>query len=502
MSDQLRILIVEDVPNDAELALRELKRAGIIFDARRVETAAEYRRELEKFNPQLILSDFPMPNFDGTEALAIARDSFPDIPFIFISGSIGEEHAIRALKQGANDYVMKTNLIRLSSAVERAIQEQRERSARRDAEYALRASELRKSAIFEAARDCIVTIDAQGRVIEFNPAAEKTFGYAREEVLGKELAELIIPAGMRASHRRGLKHYHATGEGPMLGRRVEVSAMRKDGTELPVELTVVPIRLPDQTLFSAHIRDVAERKRAEKNLLESEAKYRGLIEQASDGIFVSDAEGNLLLANSRWCELLGYAKNEVTGMNARETYLEEEMETHAKRLEQVRAGQTLRYERIVQRKDGSTFPAELSLKMLDNGLIQGIVHDITNRRAQEQKIARLSRIQAVLSGINSAIVRIRDRQELFERPVALLWSMADSASAGSPGWTRRAEGSCRLRKWVCRWILLPAATLPIVRSGWCRGAPRKSHCARSGPPSTTTSSAVWVKWEAGLGRIH
>jgi diguanylate cyclase (GGDEF)-like protein/PAS domain S-box-containing protein len=160
--------------------------------------------------------------------------------------------------------------------------------------------------------------------------------------------------------------------------------------------------------------DVTERKQAEQQIRDSEAKYRGLIEQASDGIFVSDAEGNLLLANSRWCELLGYTKDGVTGMNARETYLEEEKETHAKRLEQVRAGQTLRFERVVRRKDGSNFPAEISLKMLDNGLIQGIFHDIATRRAQEHKIARLSRIQAVLSGINSAIVRIRDRQTLFD----------------------------------------------------------------------------------------
>jgi diguanylate cyclase (GGDEF)-like protein/PAS domain S-box-containing protein len=295
MSRQLRILIVEDVPNDAELALRELKRAGIAVDARRVETAAEYRRELEEFKPQLILSDFTMPNFDGTEALAIARDYFPDIPFIFVSGSVGEEHAIRALKQGANDYVMKTNLVRLAPAVERAIQEQRERAARRDTEYALRASELRKSAIFESALDCIVTMDAQGRAIEFNPAAEKTFGYAREEVLGKELPELIMPPASREAHRQGLKHYLATGEGPILGRRIEVSAMRKDGSELSVELTVVPIRLPEQTLFSAHIRDITERKRAEMQLGDNEERFRQLAENIREVFWLTEPSKNTIL---------------------------------------------------------------------------------------------------------------------------------------------------------------------------------------------------------------
>ena len=157
-----------------------------------------------------------------------------------------------------------------------------------------------------------------------------------------------------------------------------------------------------------------ERKQAEARIRESEAKYRQLIEQAPDGIFLSDTKGNYLLVNSRGCELLGYAEHEIVGMNAKKTYLEEERGIHTERLEQIRAGQTLRFERMVKRKDGSTFPAEISLKMLDTGTLQAIFHDITERRNQEQKIARLSRIQAVLSGINSAIVRIRDRQELFE----------------------------------------------------------------------------------------
>ena len=156
-----------------------------------------------------------------------------------------------------------------------------------------------------------------------------------------------------------------------------------------------------------------ERKRAEARIRESEAKYRGLIDQASDGIFVSDTEGNYLLVNARGCELLGYAEHELVGMNAKKTYLEEERGIHTERLEQIRSGQTLRFERMVKRKDGSTFPAEISLKMLDTGTVQAIFHDISARRSQELKIARLSRIHLVLSGINSAIVRIRARQELF-----------------------------------------------------------------------------------------
>jgi diguanylate cyclase (GGDEF)-like protein/PAS domain S-box-containing protein len=159
---------------------------------------------------------------------------------------------------------------------------------------------------------------------------------------------------------------------------------------------------------------VMVRSHMDETLRQSEENYRGLIEQASDGIFVLDTEGNYLLGNSSGCAMLGYSKEELRGLNGRETYLEDERELYAERMRQVRAGEVLRFERMVKRKDGSTFPAEVSVKVLDNGKVQLIFRDITTRRIQEEKIARLSRIHAVLSGINSAMVRIRDRNEMFQ----------------------------------------------------------------------------------------
>jgi PAS domain S-box-containing protein/diguanylate cyclase (GGDEF)-like protein len=264
----LKILFVEDVGADYELAVRELRRSKIRFVARRVQTAEDFRDALRTFAPDVILSDFGLPAFDGWSALAIARESRPDTPFILVSGTIGEETAVESLKRGAIDYVLKANLTRLSSAVVRAVREQRDHAARRAAETALATSEARNRAIIDTALDCIITIDAAGRVLEFNPASERTFGYARNEVLGKELAELIVPPAQRAAHREGLRRVARGGEARILGRRLELSAMRRDGSEFPVELTVVPIQLPDATMFSAHLRDITERKRAEAGLLE------------------------------------------------------------------------------------------------------------------------------------------------------------------------------------------------------------------------------------------
>src|SRR5206468_12114835 len=113
-------------------------------------------------------------------------------------------------------------------------------------------------AILDSALDCIITMDATGRVVEFNPAAERVFGFSREEAVGKELAELIIPASLRERHRHGLQRYLKTGEGPVLGRRIEINAVRADGSEILVELAITPFRIQDQPIFTAYLRDITQ----------------------------------------------------------------------------------------------------------------------------------------------------------------------------------------------------------------------------------------------------
>ena len=132
------------------------------------------------------------------------------------------------------------------------------------AEGAVRASEARKTAMLEASLDCIVSMDHLGRVVEFNTAAEQTFGYSADEALGREMAELIIPPGLRARHRAGLKRYLETGEANVLGRRIEITGMRADGSEFPVELAITRIGLDRPPTFTGFIRDISERKRREE----------------------------------------------------------------------------------------------------------------------------------------------------------------------------------------------------------------------------------------------
>jgi PAS domain S-box-containing protein len=213
MSQQLRILMVEDVATDAELILGELKRAGLRCDAHRVETAVEYRRELEDFRPQVILSDFTMPGFDGMEALEIARQSHPDIPFIFVSGTLGEEYAVRALQSGATDYVLKGNLLRLPPAVERAMNDIRERHARQVLERDLRESEKRYRRLFQSNPHPTWVYDIETlRFLVVNDAAVARYGFSQEEFLAMTIND-ILPEKHHAGPQQGVaRHRTKSGE--------------------------------------------------------------------------------------------------------------------------------------------------------------------------------------------------------------------------------------------------------------------------------------------------
>src|SRR5258706_5498549 len=171
--------------------LRELQRAGIRYHANRVDTAEEYRRELETFQPDVILSDFTVPNFDGMEALRIASRSYPHIPFIFVSGTLGEEDAIRALKNGAADYILKNNLLRLPAAVERAKKEAEERHSRQALEHQLRESEERYRGLFQSNPHPMWVYDIETlRFLAVNDTAVARYGFSHEEFLAMTIKDI------------------------------------------------------------------------------------------------------------------------------------------------------------------------------------------------------------------------------------------------------------------------------------------------------------------------
>ena len=238
MSVLLKMLMVEDVPSDAEMTLRELARSGMEFVVRRVETEAELRRECVEFEPDIVVSDFALPKFDGLSALRVVRELRPDLPFIFLSGTIGEETAIESLRSGANDYVLKTNLARLPMAVRRALHDVDQRTRRLETEEALR---LRDRAVEASVNPVVIVsaIDPNMPLVYVNRAFEQVTGYSRAEVIGgncrflqgedREQPELDKIRRAIAEQRDG----HAV-----------LRNYRKDGSLFWNKLYVTPVRDP------------------------------------------------------------------------------------------------------------------------------------------------------------------------------------------------------------------------------------------------------------------
>jgi diguanylate cyclase (GGDEF)-like protein/PAS domain S-box-containing protein len=282
----------------------------------------------------------------------------------------------------------------------------------------LRESERRFSDLLSNVELISLMLDRAARITYCNEYLLRLTGWRRDEVIGRDWFELFVPSGL--DERKDAFSALLADLPPASHHENEI--LTRSGERRLIRWNNSVLRsVSGEVIGTASIgEDVTERKRAEKALRESEAKYRHLTEQSADGIFLCDQQGNFVLVNSRGCELLGYCEAELLGMNGDIAYPEEERKLHARHVLDVAAGKTLRYERMVKRKDGSAFPAEISQKMLDNGMVQVITRDITDRRTQEQKISRLSRIHAVVSGINAAIIRIRDRRELFQEACRII----------------------------------------------------------------------------------
>jgi PAS domain S-box-containing protein len=207
MSDCLRVLVVEDSEDDALLTVNELELAGFEVQFKRVETADAMRSALSSEGWDLVLADYRMPHFSGKQALQLVSDHGRDIPFILVSGKIGEETAVEAMKAGAHDYVMKDNLARLVPAVQRELREAEIRRERKRASDALRESEERFRTVFETATDCISILDRNMRYTHVNPAMEKAFGLPASRVVGRTPEDLYPPeqvASFAESNRRVL----------------------------------------------------------------------------------------------------------------------------------------------------------------------------------------------------------------------------------------------------------------------------------------------------------
>lgn len=268
MPDELKILMLEDVPEDAELIKHSLRKGGITFSSLLVDTREGFVKGLEEFSPDIILSDYKLPTFDGLSALAIAKEKYPDIPFIMVSGSLGEERSVETIKSGVTDYVLKDHLVTLVPAVQRALAEAEQQAELRKAEERLKENEERFRSVAETANDAIIAMKAPGIIYFWNRKAEEMFGYTYTDAIGMDMHKLIVPERYREKAYEGMKNFFQTGTGPAIGKSLELVALRKDGSEMPVELSISAMNIRGEWHATGIIRDISERKRLEDELKE------------------------------------------------------------------------------------------------------------------------------------------------------------------------------------------------------------------------------------------
>jgi PAS domain S-box-containing protein len=261
----LRILMVEDVETDAELVLAALRRAQLAFTARRCETAADFVRLLEEFDPHVVLADYSLPQFSALDALALLREQRVRLPFVLVTGTQTEEIAVQCIKEGADDYVLKERLARLPAAVSRAIQTHRTEREKEHAEDALRSSEERYRLIAENTRDLICLLDPNGAVLYVSPSCRELLRYEPAELA--TAADLWRMPDDAVGRPMGILRLALVDGGAN-----EVQCRHRDGDWRTFEAVGSWVRGDDGGVQHAVVvlRDVTDRKRAEERLREAQ----------------------------------------------------------------------------------------------------------------------------------------------------------------------------------------------------------------------------------------
>lgn len=455
----LRIVYLEDNPNDQKLVARALKKAGLTCECRFVDRLPEFLTELSECEPDAILCDYRLPGYDTLAALRAAQELRPGVPFIFLSGTVAEERAVECLLAGATDYVLKDNLDRLGMVVVRAVNESEIRAAHQSAQAALRKSEERARLLFEYAPDAFYLIDLAGRFLDGNRAAEEVVGYRREELIGKSFLDLeLLDASQRGCATESLAR---CAQGQATGPE-EYRLRRKNGSLVTVEIRTYPVEIQGQMLVLGIARDVTGRKQAEVELRQSEERLRAVWEHSIDGMRLTDSRGRIIAVNEAYCRLVKLPRERLLGELFTVAYDESGtngmLETYR---EQVESGklvprQTVRA-RLWNKQELDWDIATSAVEVGGTGkLVLTIFRDITERKVLEEAQRRLAAaveqagecivitdVQGTIQYVNPAFVRVTgySLQEALGQNPRLLKSGKQDAAFYQQMWQELSQGN-------------------------------------------------------------
>ena len=404
MNKAIRILIVDDSREDLQV-YSELLRTQY-YEIWEAATGREGLQMIRERHPDLVLLDVRLPDLSGINVCQQikADPALRDVFVVLFSGDATSPASMFGGDTGADDYIVKGVDMREFLARIRTTLRLQETTK------ALRASQARQTAIMEAALDAIISFDHEGRIIELNAAAEKMLGCARGAAVGQDVCEVVVPHKLRAWFRLGLAHSFALDEGPILGGRIEMSALRADGAEFPVECALARIELTGPPMFTAFIRDIRERRRAEAQV----SMLAHAVESTAEPICITDLQNRFTFTNRAFQKTYGYSEKEILGKSPGILL---SPNNPPSLLEEILAQSRItgwRGELLDRRKDGSEFPVFLSTSQINNesGQVIGLLavaQDITERKQEE------GQIQLLANAVESAglLISITDDKNRF-----------------------------------------------------------------------------------------
>ena len=411
MDKKLSVLIVEDNETDAYLNIRQLQKDGYEIVSALVETRDQFREVLLKQPWDVILADYNLPQFDAPGALEILHESGLDIPFIVISGAIGEDKAVEMMKAGTHDYFMKNKLTRLASAIERELREAESRKNRKLAEKALYQSQQDLQLLFNSIDDFLFITNTSGKIIKTNLVIEERLGYTAEELKLMNITELLIIDNKNGEIKSDEEIFSQS------TNYLAAPLQKKEGTLIPAETKITHGIWGNENVLISITRDLTEWKNSELEREKSEIKYRNLFEGANDAIFLI-SDFRFIECNQKSVEMYGCdSKLDLLTMAPWEFSLPKQPDGKDS-IEQSKILIGLAVSGIPQRfywkhikKNGDLFDCEVSLNSVefDGGIVvQSIVRDISERIHAEE-VLKESREQLKVFAAHLQTVREDER---------------------------------------------------------------------------------------------
>jgi PAS domain S-box-containing protein len=330
------VLVVEDDP-DLSLALVDyLQHEG--YTVRSVTTGREALQEAEEHSFGAVLLDLGLPDLSGFAVLRGLEEMDPLLPVIVLTASIQEQYTVESLRRGAFGYITKPyNRDELRIILRQAVDVRRLVNKMSHVESALTAKEEQFRQVVQTAPDGIVLTDGEGMVISWNTAAERLFGYTQGEILGQPLTT-IMPTRYREGHLRGLEQAKA-GRPTQTGRTIELSGLRKDGSEFPIELSLSTWRSGEQMVSCGIIRDITLRKEGEAKLLQQQIEQQVLLDLIPAMVWYKDSQNRILRANQQAAASINKTVGEMEGQSTYDLYPEEAEKYHQDDLAVIASGQ-------------------------------------------------------------------------------------------------------------------------------------------------------------------